>query len=83
MTWSVNGEQVGLDLLDITGVEWRDARRASGMRRPALVKAALVDKDLEAIAALLWIALRRQRPDLAYEGVLAGLTLRSLETADG
>ncbi|MDP9389242.1 MAG: hypothetical protein M3Q48_15335 [Actinomycetota bacterium] len=50
------------------------------MRRAALVKAALVDKDLEAIAALLWIALRRKRADLAYETVLAGVTLRSLQS---
>lgn len=80
VSWEVNGERVDLDLLDMTGIEWRDAKVASGyLSQPVLLQAALLDKDLGAVAALLWVARRRTDPTLAYETVLGALSIRAMQ----
>ena len=80
ISWSVNGERVDLDLLDVTGIEWRDAKVASGyLSQPVLLQAALLDKDLGAIAALLWVARRRGDPTLTYDTVLGSLSIRAMQ----
>lgn len=82
LSWIVNDERVDLDLLDVTGVEWRAAREATGIRQGELVPLALEHKDPEAMAALLWIALHRVDPTVAYDEVLAAVTIRTCR-ADG
>lgn len=80
VSWEVNGDKVDLDLLGVTGIEWRDAKVASGwLSQPLLLQAALIDKDLGAVAALLWIALRRTDPSRSYEEVLGSLSIRALQ----
>ncbi len=79
VSWTVNGKQVDLDLLDVNGVEWRDAKRVTGLPQSDLIGGALVAKDIEAIAALLWIARRRDDPAIEYESILGALSIRSLQ----
>lgn len=74
VAWRVDGTVVSVDLFDIDGIEWRDAKRATGMSQREMVRAALTEEDFEAIAGLLWIVRRREQPDLTYEDVLGSLS---------
>jgi hypothetical protein len=74
VTWVIAGQRYDVDLFDIDGMEWRDAKRATGMSQNAIVFQALDAKDFESIAVLIWIWRRRTEPDLAYESVLKGLS---------
>ena len=80
LVWEVDGQRVEIDLLDIDGVQWRDAFVATGgMTQTVIQYGALALKEVAAIAALVWLAQRRDEPDLKYEEVAGRLTLRSLE----
>lgn len=79
VSWHLNGTEIGLDLLDVTAAEWRALRLASGLRQHDLLHMALREKDIEAVAALLWLALARSNEGLAYDDVLNAVTLRSLQ----
>ena len=83
VSWTVNDERVDLDLLDVSGTEWRDAKMAAGYQsQGVLLQEALVGRDLGAIAALLWVALRRADPTIEYDGVLASLSIRAMQPAE-
>jgi len=86
VSWFVNGEPVDLDLFDISGLEWRAAKHVTGLSQSGLLDAALREKDIEAIAAFVWIAAGRTGSDIDYLSVLASLNMRVLlppEMADG
>ncbi len=74
----VDGTEVVVDFLDLDGVEWRDLKRVTGLGRSGLMTSALMDRDLDAIGAFIWIKRRRDEPGLTYEDTLRGLTLRAL-----
>lgn len=78
----VDDKRYDIDLFDIDGLEWRDVRRATHMKAMEVVRAALHDTDLEAIAGLVWIWRRRTEPALTYEEVLKPLTLDSFGAKD-
>lgn len=82
VTWLIGDERYDVDLFDIDGLEWRDAKRATGMSQNAIVYSALDAKDFESIAAILWIWRRRTEPGLEYEDVLKGLSFGVLATDD-
>lgn len=82
VSWTVDGEEIAVDLHGITGHEWRAAREATGMRHLEIIQAALALKDFEAIAALVWIAKRRQSPKLTYERVLGSLSVASMAAVE-
>lgn len=82
VTWLIGDQRYDVDLFDIDGLEWRDAKRATGMSQNALVYSALDAKDFEAIAAILWIWRRRGEPGLEFEAVLKGLSFGVLGTED-
>jgi hypothetical protein len=83
LSWLFNGEKVDIDLLDVLGTEWRDAKRWTGMAAGPLQTAAVNDSDFEATAALIAIAMRRIDPAVQYEEVLAVLSFRVLATVSG
>lgn len=77
--WRINGELRVLDLLDIDGLEWRDAKAASGMSQAQLLSDAfVVPIEFEAVAAVLWVWERRETPELTYDQVLGSLSYKSL-----
>lgn len=82
ITWLIGDARYDIDLFDIDGIEWRDAKRASGMQQGQLLALAVVEKDLEALAAILWIWRRRKEPKLEYEDVLKGLSFGVLGSDD-
>lgn len=73
---SLNGETVVVDPTDIDGCEWRLVKNETGMR-PKAVFESVEEMDFEALAALVWIAKRRDDPNLGYETVLSSLSLAS------
>lgn len=78
VTWELDGDPVDINLYSFTATEWRDARTATGLGSTALLTAALTLFELDAVAALLWLVLRRSEPDLTYETVASKLTIASL-----
>lgn len=82
VTYLIDDQRYDIDLFDIDGVEWRDAKRAAGMSQNQLVYLAVEEKDLEAMAALLWIWRRRSEPALKYLEVLKGLSFGVIGSAD-
>jgi len=82
VTWLIGDQRYDVDLFDFDGLEWRDAKRATGMSQNAIAYAALNDKDFEAIAAILWIWRRRTESGLEYDTVLKGLSFGVLGNAD-
>lgn len=65
---SVDGEVVEVDPSDFDRFEWRDLKTLVGMTQVELF-AALAALDLDVIAGMLWLVLRRDRPDLAADDV--------------
>lgn len=76
---SVNGQEVEVDHRTFTLAE----RRAS---RAAVLKMTegddLVPDEADALAALVWVVLRRSDADLAFESVLESLTVGDLADAE-
>ncbi len=77
VSWRVGDHRYDIDLFDFDGIEWRDAKRATGMTQPALLTSALLEGDFEATAALVWLLRRRSEPTLEYEDVLRSLSYGS------
>jgi len=75
----VNGEEVEVDHRTFTLAE----RRAS---RTAVLKLSdgddLAPDEADALAALVWVVLRRSTPDLPFEDVLESLTIGDLADAE-
>ena len=82
VTWVIDDKRYDVDLFDLDGLEWRDAKRATGMTQNQLVYLAVDQKDLEAVAAFLWLWRRRTEPGLKYEAVLKGLSFGAIGTED-
>ncbi len=75
VTFRLEGADLEVDLYGIDGIEWRDAKRASGYpTQMALVTGALEHREFDAAAALVWIVWRRSDPDIAYLDVMRRFT---------
>lgn len=75
------GERVLVDPLDITGMEWRAIKRHLDLK-PKRVLTDVEELDFDAIAALVWVVLRRDDPDCSYDDILESLSLRSFADED-
>ena len=75
--WRIEGRFFEIDLFDIDGLEWRDARRVTGLTREELIRRALEELDFEAVATFWWLARRRDDPELDHEAVLREVSYRS------
>lgn len=78
---TLDGETIDVDLLDIDGNEWCTVKRKLGLK-PKQVFDDAQDMDFEAIAALVWLVKRREDPQVQYEEILSGLSMRSLIDSD-
>jgi hypothetical protein len=76
----IDGAVVIIEPLDVTGVEWRDIKKATGLSVREVMD-GVSDLDLDAVAGLAWNVLRRDDPGLTVDDVLAGLSLRTLVEA--
>lgn len=83
ITVALGDEQWEIDLYDIDGIEWRDAKRASGYpNQIALLDAVLGAGDFDAVAALVWIWRRRESPDLSYVEVLRSFSYGAINRSE-
>jgi hypothetical protein len=81
VTWTLAGTAVAVDLHDLNGVEWSAAKRALGwgwVSEVDIIERALRHRDLEAIAAIVWLWRRREDAALVYEDVLGSMTFARL-----
>lgn len=68
LTFVVDRERVDVDLAALSGLEWRLARLATGLRQAELI--ALLTDDFEAQAAVVWLRLRHESDQITYAQVL-------------
>ena len=73
----VAGTRYVVDLFALKGTDWRDIRKETGMR-PLDFGVLVLANDIEAVAALVWIAGRADTPSLTYDEVLGSLTIGDL-----
>jgi hypothetical protein len=76
----IDGATVVIEPLDVTGTEWRDIKKATGLSVRQVMD-GVSDLDLDAVAGLAWNVLRRSDPGLTVDDVLGGLSLRTLVEA--
>lgn len=67
-TVKVDGEVLHIDPGDFDRFEWRALKTAVGMTQVELFT-ALAELDLDAIAGMVWVCLRREQPELAFDDV--------------
>lgn len=79
---SLDDQTVKVDPLDIDGNEWVTIKKATGLPAKQVMQ-GVEDLDFECLAAIVWIHIRRDDPDVDLEAVLGGLSLRGFETGDG
>lgn len=65
---TVNGTVIEVDPADFDRFEWRELKAAVGMTQMELF-AAVAELDLDAIAGMVWVTLRRDNPDLVFDDV--------------
>lgn len=78
VTFAVDGTRYAIDTFDIDGIEWREAKRVSGLNQDAIWQGALIQFDLECIGILIWMWRRRDEPGLVLDDVLRSVTFRSV-----
>lgn len=64
------GATIDVDLSAFDGADWRDAKAATGLHDRQLVVDAVQWGDRDATAALAWLWLRREDPDVTFEATL-------------
>lgn len=74
---TLDGETIDVDLFDIDGNEWATVKKQLKLK-PRQVFEDAQDFDFEALAALVWIMKRRDDPQVGYDEILSGLSMRSL-----
>lgn len=62
--------EITVDLDAVTGTQWRDMRRATGLHQIEIVDGACNWGDFDCRAALMWIGLRELDPEITFELVL-------------
>lgn len=66
------GKPVAIEVDDLDRAEWRPLKVLLGKSEGEILAEA-IKLDLDAFAGLLWIWLRREQPDLAYDSIKLSL----------
>lgn len=64
------GATLDVDLAALDGADWRDMKRATGLHDLQVVDDAVQWGDRDATAALAWVWMRRDAPELTFDAVL-------------
>lgn len=76
VTLRMGGIEATVPLRTLSGVDWRDMKRATGLHQFEILEGnALGDFDCQ--AALMWVAIRREEPTVTYNDVLAAFSYDS------
>ena len=74
-------KQYLLDYSDITGIEWREIKKITGLNSmEAIAQTSMM--DFEALASIVFIFAKREDKDIKYENILAQLTIDSIKTQE-
>lgn len=76
----IGEKQYLLDYADITGIEWREIKKITGLNSmDAIAQTSMM--DFEALASIVFIFAKREDKNAKYEEILGGLNIDSITTA--
>ena len=76
----IGEKQYLLDYADITGIEWREIKKITGLNSmDAIAQTSMM--DFEALASIVFIFAKREDKNAKYEEILGGLDIDSITTA--
>lgn len=77
----IGEKQYLLDYADITGIEWREIKKITGLNSmDAIAQTSMM--DFEALASIVFIFAKREDKNAKYEEILGGLNIDSITTAN-
>ncbi len=77
----IEDEQYLLDYSDITGIEWREIKKLTGLNSMEVIAQTSM-MDFEALASVVYILAKREDKNVKYEDILGKLTIDSITTED-
>ena len=77
----IEEEQYLLDYSDITGIEWREIKKLTGLNSMEVIAQTSM-MDFEALASVVYILAKREDKNVKYENILGKLTIDSITTED-
>tara|TARA_A100001035_G_scaffold280344_1_gene285684 strand:+ start:6916 stop:7206 length:291 start_codon:yes stop_codon:yes gene_type:complete len=77
----IKDKQYLLDYSDITGIEWREIKKITGLNSmEAIAQTSMM--DFEALASIVYVLAKREDKSVKYEDILASLTIESIKTQE-
>ena len=77
----IDDKQYLLDYSDITGIEWREIKKITGLNSmDAIAQTSMM--DFEALASVVFVIARREEKNVKYEDILAKLTIESITSEE-
>jgi hypothetical protein len=77
----VNDHEYLIDYTDITGIEWREIKKITGLNSmEAIAQTSMM--DFEALASIVFIFAKREDKKIKYEDILANLTIASIKNEE-
>ena len=77
----VGDNQYLMDYSDITGLEWKEIKKLTGLgAMEAIGQASML--DMEVLGALTFILAKREDKNIKYNDILSQLTINSVKTQD-
>lgn len=77
----IEDKQYLLDYSDITGIEWREIKKLTGLNSMEVIAQTSM-MDFEALASVVYILAKREDKNVKYENILGKLTIDSITTED-
>ena len=76
----IGEKQYLLDYADITGIEWREIKKITGLNSmDAIAQTSMM--DFEALASIVFIFAKREDKNAKYEEIFGGLNIDQITTA--
>ena len=77
----IDDKQYLLDYSDITGIEWREIKKITGLNSmEAIAQTSMM--DFEALASVVFVIAKREDKNVKYEDILAKLTIESITSEE-
>ena len=77
----IEDKQYLLDYSDITGIEWREIKKITGLSSmDAIAQTSMM--DFEALASVVYVIAKREDKNVKYEDILAKLTIDSIKSEE-
>ena len=77
----IDDKQYLLDYSDITGIEWREIKKITGLNSmEAIAQTSMM--DFESLASIVYIFAKREDKNVKYEEILGKLTIESIKNEE-